>query len=64
MDGPMPGRCALVARCSQRRTASLAKRSPELALEQEQLLKREGVAIEDGHVAMAALMSSFDLLAD
>ncbi len=41
----------------------LAKRSPELALEQERRLASEGVKIEDGHVSVSALLSSFDLLA-
>jgi methylated-DNA-protein-cysteine methyltransferase-like protein len=42
----------------------LAKRSPELAIEQEKRLIEEGVIIEDGHVSMAALVFFTDLLAE
>jgi methylated-DNA-protein-cysteine methyltransferase related protein len=39
----------------------LAKRSPELALDQERRLLAEDVQIEDGRVSPAALLLVFDL---
>ena len=42
----------------------LAKRSPELAIEQEQRLRTEGVIVEGGHVAMSALVSFEELVFD
>ena len=39
----------------------LAKRSPELAMEQERRLIAEGVKIEDAHVSVDVLVSYLDL---
>jgi len=42
----------------------LSKRSIELGIDQENRLREEGIAIEDGYVSMAALIFSGDLLSD